>query len=340
MTLSANVRKKKPDVSVIVPVYNTGKYVGRCLDSILSQTKQNLEVICVNDGSTDDSLHILSKYAKLDSRVKVIMQENKGLSAARNAGIRAACGRYIYFCDSDDYVSEDMMEYLYNTASKNNLDLVLFNADSFLDPDSAQDVFCVERAKSYESYYNRSGDYEGVQSGKEIFASMHEKGEHRASVCLQFIRALYLRKKHLCFYEGIRHEDNLYTLQVLLGADRVQFVNKNFFHRRVRVGSIMTSQEGYHNFYGYWVTYCEALHFLANTRLDERVNKEVEEEIRHVYLGNSLRIWRKLNKKEKAEFNNKVPMLYRILFDAVAVKCLRNKVGARATSKKTGKKEA
>ena len=122
------------------------------------------------------------------------------------------------------------------------------------------------------------------------------------------------------FYEGIRYEDNLYTLQVLLGADRVQFVNKKFFHRRVRSGSTMTSQEGYPNFYGYWVTYCEALHFLANSRMDERVNKEVEKEIRYNYMGNALRIWGKLDEREKAEFYNTAPRLYRILFDAITVK--------------------
>ena len=188
-----NVGLLKPAVSVIVPVYNTGKYVGQCLDSILSQTMQNIEVICVNDGSTDDSLCIISQYARRDSRVKVISQANQGQSVARNAGLRVACGEYIYFCDSDDYISQDMIEYLYNTAKNKDLDMVLFNADSFLDPDSVNDALCVEKAKIYESFYNRIGTYTGVQSGKEIFAYMHENREHRASVCLQFTNVRILR---------------------------------------------------------------------------------------------------------------------------------------------------
>ena len=104
---------RTPLISVIIPVYNVEKYLRRCLDSVIAQTYQNLEIICVDDGSIDDSGKICDQYAVRDARIKVIHQENQGLSAARNRGIDAADGEYIAFVDSDDYILEDMFERLY-----------------------------------------------------------------------------------------------------------------------------------------------------------------------------------------------------------------------------------
>lgn len=95
---------KSSKISVIIPVYNTERYLPRCLDSVLSNTYDNLEVICINDGSTDNSINILDNYKVSDERVVVINQKNSGVSAARNAGINVATGEYIAFIDSDDWV--------------------------------------------------------------------------------------------------------------------------------------------------------------------------------------------------------------------------------------------
>lgn len=103
---------KSPKVSVIIPVYNTEKYLSRCLDSVLSNTYKNLEVICINDGSTDNSINILDNYKASDERVIVINQKNSGVSAARNAGLNAATGEYIAFIDSDDWVHPQYFEIL------------------------------------------------------------------------------------------------------------------------------------------------------------------------------------------------------------------------------------
>ena len=101
-----------PTVSVIIPVYNTSLYLSRCLNSVLSQTHRDLEVILVDDGSTDASPALCDEYADKDARVRVIHQENGGLSAARNAGLELACGDYIGFVDSDDWIELDMYAYL------------------------------------------------------------------------------------------------------------------------------------------------------------------------------------------------------------------------------------
>lgn len=110
-------------VSVIIPVYNTSKYLNKCLDSVCNQTLKDIEIICINDCSADNSLEILKEYASKDERIKIIdFKENKGAAAARNAGIDIACGEYIGFVDSDDFVDLDFYEKLYNAAVENDAD--------------------------------------------------------------------------------------------------------------------------------------------------------------------------------------------------------------------------
>ena len=111
--------------SIIIPVWNLEPYISRCLDSIIAQTYRNIEIICINDGSTDNSLNILQKYAERDNRIKIIDQENQGVSVARNIGIDAASGDYLLFVDGDDYVDTRMCEVLKDKVE--NYDLVFFN---------------------------------------------------------------------------------------------------------------------------------------------------------------------------------------------------------------------
>lgn len=115
----------KPKVSIIVPVYNVEQYLSRCLDSIINQTFQNLEIICINDGSTDHSLQILEQYKEKDSRINVVNKENEGISKARNLGIKKATGEYLTFVDSDDWLELNFIEVLYEKALETNCDLVL-----------------------------------------------------------------------------------------------------------------------------------------------------------------------------------------------------------------------
>lgn len=105
-------------VSVIVPVFNTEKYLKKCIESILNQSLRNIEIIFIDDGSTDNSLTIIEEYAKKDKRIKIISKLNEGQGIARNMGITEACGQYIAFIDSDDFVEKDMLEKLYNTSKK------------------------------------------------------------------------------------------------------------------------------------------------------------------------------------------------------------------------------
>ena len=107
-----------PKVSIVIPVFNTEKFLARCLNSVLSQSVKDLEVVCVNDGSTDDSLKILEEYAAKDSRIQVISQENKGQSAARNRAMSEIIGDYVFFVDADDFIQSQTLEILLTIAEK------------------------------------------------------------------------------------------------------------------------------------------------------------------------------------------------------------------------------
>ena len=114
-------------VSIIIPVYNVSKYLRACLDSVINQTYKDLEIICINDGSTDDSLEILKEYSSKDNRIIIIDKKNAGVSAARNDGIEKSSGEYLFCIDSDDYIDNDFIEVFYNNAKKNDSDLVVLS---------------------------------------------------------------------------------------------------------------------------------------------------------------------------------------------------------------------
>ena len=118
-------------VSVIIPVYNTEQYLHQCLDSIIGQTLEDIEIICVDDGSSDSSLDILREYEKKDTRIKILQQENAGAGAARNKGMEIATGEYLSFLDSDDFFENEMLEDAYKTAKQYEADFVVFKSNQY-----------------------------------------------------------------------------------------------------------------------------------------------------------------------------------------------------------------
>ena len=143
---------RKPLVSVLVPVYNVEKYLSECLESIMAQTMINIEIICVNDGSTDRSLAILEKYRELDSRIIIISKVNGGLPSARNVGIEHASGDFIAFVDSDDHIDIHMLERLYNYANDHNSDIVICGAEVFPEEPHANQWLYDTLSPSYAHY--------------------------------------------------------------------------------------------------------------------------------------------------------------------------------------------
>lgn len=233
-------------VSVIIPVYNVEQYLKECVDSVAGNTFKDIEMICVNDGSTDNSAEILNQLAEGDSRIRIITKENGGLSSARNAGIKAAKGEYLYFIDSDDYIDPRTLEYLYSEAKAADLDQLFFSAR----------VFCeegCEQPSSRMDYYERKTDYNGVMTGREFFIKMSENADFKPSACLQIIRRDFLIKNNLWFIEGLFYEDNPFTIQCLFHSKRVRFDNIDLYNRRMREKSIITSSAGLKSSYAYFL---------------------------------------------------------------------------------------
>lgn len=267
-----------PKVSVVIPVYNTAQYLPECLDSVVSQTLDDIEIICVNDGSTDGSADILREYARRDARFTIIEQANAGISGARNAAVATSQSDYLHFLDGDDFMDLDALEVLHEQASRNELDVLFFDAIPFFE-DSAME----EEHSSYKSYYSRKSEYSGVTSGGELLTRMSLNDEYRPSACLQLIRRDFYISAGLSFYEGILHEDNLFSFTCALQADRVEYVPKPYYHRRVRAGSVMTADKSVANFKGFFVSYLEMLRFAVVRDFDDKTSEAVAKLCDEVY---------------------------------------------------------
>ena len=225
-------------ISVIVPVYNAADFVEECLTSIRNNTFKDIEIICVNDGSTDNSLEILNSLKEQDSRIIVIDKPNGGPSDSRNAGLKAARGEYISFVDSDDFIHSKMFEFLYTKLKKNDLDQLYFTASSLFDDDSIYSKF-----SNFENLYKRRADYSGIVTGREMFVKMVNNSEFRPTPWMFISRRELFEKNNIKFEKGLIHEDNLFVIMCLSYAKRVEYVNAILYFRRLHSNSIMTSAD-------------------------------------------------------------------------------------------------
>lgn len=227
-------------VSVIVPVYNVRNYLPKCLDSIIGQTLKEIEIICVNDGSTDGSDKVLEEYAKKDSRIKIINRENGGLSAARNTGMPYAKGKYIGFVDSDDYIDPAMYELMYYNAEHFNSQMVIC-ANHKLD-DTTGIVF------DDDPYYTLG--YFPKELNNRTF-NHYDTKDFFQDFCVMAWNKLYLRsfleKKNARFPEGYIFEDGPFFTDIYFDMERVTIVRDFLYYYRVnRANSIVV--KGYKNF--------------------------------------------------------------------------------------------
>ena len=273
-----------PRVSVIIPVYNVEKYLRECLDSIVNQTLREIEIICVDDGSTDGSPEILREYGEKDCRITIISQENRGISSARNHGADIASGEYFYFMDGDDILERDALSRLYQLSEEKSLDVLYFDGKSFFETEELKEI-----KKNYITYYARKGDYSRVMTGPQMLHEMIAMDEYRSSLCLQFISSVHYRQENLRFEEGIIGEDNIFTFQCIMPAHRVYHIKEAFFHRRVRGNSVMTSAGKFEQVYGFFAGYLA----IERAFRDNQLNQEDAEGL-SMLVRMRLRLTRKL----------------------------------------------
>ena len=224
-------REMMVKVSVIIPVYNVENYLEECLDSIINQTLKDIEIICINDGSTDSSLEILNDYASKDSRIKVLTQENCGVSVSRNHGIKLAIGEYIYFMDSDDILELTALEELYNI-SKNNTecDIVIFKLINFYDGTTEKFTSKYYEMKFLRKFKNKFFNYKDL--GAKIFdVSVSPPGK--------FFKKDLIHD--LTFPEGLIFEDNVFFTEAFLKSHKIYFYDKHLYNRRLRKNSLTQS---------------------------------------------------------------------------------------------------
>ena len=186
-------------VSVILPVYNVAPYLDETFQSLIHQSLRDIEIIAVNDGSTDNSESIIRKYQQQDSRIRLFSQENKGQSAARNLALQHAIGQYIYMMDSDDILTDsDALKTCYEYADKNKADFIFFDGESF----SEAGVDRISRNTKRTHLFDENKKYEG----EHLLNMVLDTQTHNCVVWLLFIRKVFLDQTGLKFYEGIIHE--------------------------------------------------------------------------------------------------------------------------------------
>ena len=220
-------------VSVIVPVYNVEEYLRQCVDSILGQTYQSLEVILVDDGSPDNSPQICDDYARKDSRVKVIHKKNGGLSDARNAGLEAVTGEYVLFVDSDDYWrNSDVLKRLVDLfeCDGESLDFINFNCQYFYQRDNLMKPWAAYPEKVING-----------KSKKEIIIRLIQHGMFPMSACMKLIRRDFLVNNRIFFIKGIVSEDIPWFLELLQKSRNFKFVNEYAYVYRKQVAGTISS---------------------------------------------------------------------------------------------------
>lgn len=237
-------------ISVIIPIYNIETYLEECLESIISQDLQDIEIICVNDGSTDTSLSILERYALKDERMIIINQQNSGPSHARNQGIEKARGEYIFIPDSDDYLlTSNALSLLYTTASEHDLDILSFD-------------FCTVggEEKEYHTPYKI-----GITDGKQFL----QNGETPVMIWCKFYKRAYLNSIHFSYSSVTMHEDDEALPRLYVNAKRVSHLHSVLYAYRQHPNSLITQEISLTHFLGLKsiITTYDALHKMESDPL-------------------------------------------------------------------------
>lgn len=218
-------------LSIIVPIYNVEAYLARCLDSVYSQALPlvNYELICVNDGSTDNSLSILESYSSRFPNLRIISQANAGLSAARNTGIKNATGEYLIFLDSDDTLEPHAVERIYFQLLRNKYDVLVGN------------LVWVENGQRRLSAPLACSVLANICNGQDAYVKMKQSGTYVPNAYNYIVRRQYLLEHNLYFEEGIYFEDEVWTPQLFASARLVGAIDFCHYDYILRPNSIMTS---------------------------------------------------------------------------------------------------
>ena len=284
---------KTPDVSVVISVYNLEEYIRDCINSVRNQTLRNIEIICIDDHSSDHSVEIMKELADVDNRISVITQLNSGLSAVRNIGIKEAKGRYIHFLDGDDCLNRDALMTLIKNMDRQSLDVAFFEGRTVYENEALK-----SEKGHFDNYYTYRCNYD-IETGLTLFTKLMNNYEFKPSACLQIARTAFLKDNNIGFYEGITHEDELYTLSVLSKAERSTVIHAKCYIRMVRSNSIMTSPASVESARGYLITYVKSFNIVEDTNCTSRQLEAIEKRQRSI-VDEFLNCYNKLSANEQS----------------------------------------
>lgn len=297
--------------SIIIPAYNVEKYIEESLRSVMNQTLKEIEIICIDDGSTDNTLDILNDLKNEDARISVISQPNSGLSYARNQGILKSKGQYLIYLDSDDILELNALEKIYSVLNVNDYDILYFSADCFA---TEENKLIKDELNRLRTFYIRSQYVLSPIKGTDFFIESWKNQKYIVSACLQVVKREYLEKNKFKFIEGILHEDNVYTFVTLINAERVGSIPLALYHRRIRNDSIMTKKKSYKNVYGLFVSYCLLLDELDKYSFTNDNLIRCMDEYLYSLIIEALRIFYLLSDQEKDVFLGLLTIKQRHIF--------------------------
>lgn len=258
-------------VSVIIPVYNAEAYLRQCLDSVINQTLQEIEIICVDDGSTDQSLDILKEYEKNDSRITLLVQKNAGAGAARNKGLDIATGKYLSFLDSDDFFEPTMLEKSYCKASESQAQLIVFRASHYL---QSEDKFSDISWSLHLDLLPQTSIFSANEIEKNIFRTMI------GWTWDKLFRTDFIRKNNIRFQEIPLHNDLLFVFSALVSAKSIVILDEILVYQRKHPDSISTKC------IAWWCVYdsLKALEqYLIKSNLYERFEQDYKNYVLHLF---------------------------------------------------------
>jgi len=210
------------DVSIIVPVYNKKNYLSRCIESLINQTKKEIQIILVDDGSTDGSYNLLVQYASKDNRIQVVKKQNGGLSSARNWGVRFAKGKYVGFVDADDWVEPDMYELLFEKATLDDIDIIM--CSYFFEYEDR--TIIDKRLENFMIDIVLDNDINKKTVVPNILEMKIDTG-----VCLRMYKREFMEKNKLYFNESLKmSEDYPFNIYAHIKASKTMFLNIPLYH--------------------------------------------------------------------------------------------------------------
>lgn len=282
-------------LSVVIPAYNVEKYIEACIDSLINQTLKELQIIIVDDGSTDKTGEIIAKYAEIDPRIELYTIQNSGVSVARNLGIKKSKGKYLSFIDSDDTLDINAYNVLYNKAEEQKVDILYFGGNTIF-----EDEIVKTRFSNMENLYHRIENIDSIDA-HILFSNMMERSSYLDTPCMQIYNLDFIKKNNLRFIEHVQFEDIHFSMESILSANKVAVITDNFYNRLIRSNSTITKKRTFYSIYCYIKIYEKLFNFISSKNFDIDTKKYIYLKLNH--LAKTVKnIFNRIGPKEKENY--------------------------------------